>query len=182
MTTHETGITGLILLEPKVFGDNRGYFLESFNHRRFEDAVGDQVNFVQDNESCSEKNVLRGLHFQHPPFAQGKLVRVVQGAVLDVAVDVRVNSATYGKHFAVELNAENKLQLWIPPGFAHGFVSLFDNTIFQYKCTDYYSPENEGCILWSDQSLNIDWRIKDPKISEKDKNGLNFADFRSPFK
>jgi dTDP-4-dehydrorhamnose 3,5-epimerase len=181
MTIHETGIEGLLLIEPKVFGDHRGYFLESFHQERFNDLVGQQVSFVQDNESCSGKNVLRGLHFQNPPFAQGKLVRVVKGAVLDVALDVRPNSPTYGKHYSVELNADNKWQLWIPPGFAHGFASLLDETIFQYKCTTYYSPENEGCIRWNDADLCIDWKIEAPLISEKDKNGVPFSEFISPF-
>lgn len=181
MIFRDTGIEGLVLIEPKVFGDHRGYFFESFHQNRFATYIGGNVSFVQDNESCSGKNVLRGLHFQTPPFDQGKLVRVVQGSVLDVALDIRRNSSTYGKQFSVELNAENKLQLWIPPGFAHGFVSLSDNTIFQYKCTAYYSSENEGCILWNDPDLAIDWLTKEPIISEKDKNGVPFAEFITPF-
>ena len=129
----ETGIKGLLIIEPKVFGDHRGYFFESFHRQKFSEAVGYEVSFVQDNESMSGKRVLRGLHFQKPPFAQGKLVRVIQGSVLDVAVDIRKDSPTYGQHFTLELSAMNKLQLWIPEGFAHGFASLEDDTIFQYK-------------------------------------------------
>lgn len=182
MISHDTGINGLKLIEPKVFGDHRGYFFESFHQERFDNLIGETVHFMQDNESCSGVNVLRGLHFQKPPYAQGKLVRVVQGSVLDVALDIRTNSPTYGKHFSVVLSAENKLQLWIPPGFAHGFVSLAENTIFQYKCTQYYSPEYEGCIMWNDPILMIDWKTNSPMISEKDKNGLPFADFISPFR
>jgi dTDP-4-dehydrorhamnose 3,5-epimerase len=181
MTVIETGIEGLLLLEPKVFGDHRGYFFESFRQDTFNEVVGQEIRFVQDNESMSGTDVLRGLHFQKPPFAQGKLVRVVSGKVLDVALDIRRSSKTYGKYFAIELNPQNKLQLWIPPGFAHGFVSLEEGTIFQYKCTEYYSPDNEGCILWNDPFLSIDWRIDNPKISEKDKNGVIFQNFSTPF-
>jgi dTDP-4-dehydrorhamnose 3,5-epimerase len=177
----ETGIKGLLIIEPKVFGDHRGYFFESFHRQKFSEAVGYEVSFVQDNESMSGKRVLRGLHFQKPPFAQGKLVRVIQGSVLDVAVDIRKDSPTYGQHFTLELSAMNKLQLWIPEGFAHGFASLEDDTIFQYKCTNYYSPENEACIAWNDPDLRIDWKTNDPLISEKDKNGVNFGDFLTSF-
>jgi dTDP-4-dehydrorhamnose 3,5-epimerase len=176
-----TDIEGLVVIEPKVFGDNRGYFFESFRQDRFADAVGYLVNFVQDNESRSVKGVLRGLHFQLPPVAQGKLVRVTKGAVLDVALDIRKDSPTFGKHFSIELNEDNKRQLWIPPGFAHGFVSLIDDTVFQYKCTNYYSPENECAILWSDSDLNIDWKLNDVTVSEKDKNALTLANTQSPF-
>lgn len=175
MIVHDTGIKDLLLLEPKVFGDHRGYFLETFRKEWFDELTGGQFTFVQDNESKSGKGVLRGLHFQHPPFAQGKLVRVVRGSVLDVALDIRRSSPTYGKHFAVELSESNKLQLWIPPGFAHGFASLEDDTIFQYKCTNYYSPENEGAILWCDPELNIDWKINAPLVSDKDQKSLPFA-------
>lgn len=176
-----TDIEGLVVIEPKVFGDHRGYFFESFRQDRFADAVGYPVNFVQDNESRSVKGVLRGLHFQLPPVAQGKLVRVTKGAVLDVALDIRKDSPTFGKHFSIELNEDNKRQLWIPPGFAHGFVSLMDDTVFQYKCTNYYSPENECAILWSDSDLNIDWKLNDVTVSEKDKNALTLANTQSPF-
>jgi dTDP-4-dehydrorhamnose 3,5-epimerase len=176
-----TAIEGLVVIEPKVFGDDRGYFFESFRQDRFEEAIGTAVHFVQDNESRSVKGVLRGLHFQLPPFAQGKLVRVSRGAVLDVAVDIRKDSPTFGKHFSIELTAENKRQLWIPPGFAHGFVSLMDDTVFQYKCTNYYSPENERAILWSDSNLQIDWKLNDVTVSEKDKNALTLFQTLSPF-
>lgn len=181
MTLHETGIQGLLLLEPKIFGDDRGYFFESYHKEKFDKLVGYNVDFVQDNESCSEINVLRGLHFQLPPFAQGKLVRVARGNALDVALDLRSGSDTFGKYFSVELNNENKLQLWIPPGFAHGFIALETNTVFQYKCTAFYSPENERCILWNDQELQIDWKTNQPKVSEKDKKGVTFTGFKTPF-
>jgi len=174
-------IEGLVVIEPKVFGDHRGYFFESFRQDRFEEAVGYPVSFVQDNESRSVKGVLRGLHFQLPPFAQGKLVRVSRGAVLDVALDIRKDSPTFGKHFSIELTEENKRQLWIPPGFAHGFVSLMDDTVFQYKCTNYYSIENERAILWCDSDLQIDWKLSDLTVSEKDKNALTLTNTRSPF-
>jgi dTDP-4-dehydrorhamnose 3,5-epimerase len=177
----ETELKGVFLIEPKVFGDDRGYFLESFRSELFKEKTGFLGDFVQENESMSSKNVLRGLHFQRPPFVQGKLVRVVKGSVLDVAVDLRKNSITYGHHIAIELSSINKKQLWIPEGFAHGFVALEDNTIFQYKCTNYYSPENEGCISWNDETLQINWNIDSPVISDKDKNGVSLGDFNSPF-
>ena len=143
--------------------------------------TGLTIDFVQDNESISKKNVLRGLHFQIPPFAQGKLVRVVSGSVLDVAVDLRKGSPTYGKHEIVELSADNKRQFWIPPGFAHGFLSLEENTVFNYKCSNYYSPVSERTIKWNDPDLNIDWQINEPIVSEKDQNGLDFVNFVSQF-
>lgn len=181
MIIHKTFIEGLLIIEPKVFGDERGYFFESFNKEKFKILTGVDVDFVQDNQSKSQKNVLRGLHYQAPPFAQGKLVRVIQGAVLDIAVDIRKNSPTYGKHFSIELSADNKTIFWIPKGFAHGFASLEDDTIFTYKCTDYYNPSSEGCIAWNDQDLNIDWKIESPIISEKDKKGVSFESFESIF-
>lgn len=174
-------IEGLKIISPKLFGDSRGYFFESYNAQAFNKFVSTEFNFVQDNESYSMKNVLRGLHFQSPPFAQGKLVRVVQGKVLDVALDIRKNSRTYGEYFKIELSAENKKMFWIPPGFAHGFVVLEDNTIFQYKCTDFYNPNAEGSILWNDPNLSIDWQVDEPIISDKDKNGILFCNFASPF-
>ena len=175
-------IPGLLVIEPKVFTDERGVFYETFNEKKFIEAIGfEKLKFYQDNESISKKNVLRGLHFQQPPFAQGKLVRVVQGAVLDVALDLRKSSPTYGQHFSVELSSENKKQLWIPEGFAHGFVSLEENTIFNYKCTNYYSPQSERTIQWDDIDLGIDWKIKRPIISEKDKKGQDFATFVTDF-
>ena len=163
-----TPIEGLLELEPAVFQDARGYFFESWNEQKFR-AAGLDFQFVQDNESCSEKGVLRGLHFQVAPHAQGKLVRVVRGAVLDVAVDIRPNSATYGQHHALVLSAENKKQFWIPPGFAHGFLTLEDNTIFAYKCTDYYHKDSERSLLWNDPALGIDWGNENPTLSDKDR-------------
>ncbi len=176
-----TEIPDVILIQPKVFGDERGYFFESFQQEKFNDFVGKETRFVQDNESKSSKNVLRGLHFQAPPFAQGKLVRVIKGAVLDVAIDIRQNSPTYGKHVALTLSEENKNQLFIPEGFAHGFLTLEDNTIFQYKCTNYYAPQSEQSILWNDFTLNIYWGIENPLLSQKDIDGVAFENFSSPF-
>ena len=176
----ETPLNNLFIIQPKVFEDERGYFFESFTARAF-DSIGISVNFVQDNQSLSQKGVLRGLHFQAPPFAQGKLVRVIKGAVLDVVVDIRKSSSTYGKHFSVELNEKNKTMLWVPEGFAHGFSTLEDNTIFAYKCTNYYNKEAEGCLLWCDEQLNIDWKIDVPVLSEKDKTGVPLNKFTSPF-
>ena len=181
MKTEETPLQDLLIIHPDVYGDQRGYFYESWNRKKYAE-IGLDVNWIQDNQSMSQKNVLRGLHFQAPPFAQGKLVRVVRGSVIDVALDIRKESPTYGEYFALELNETNHTQLWIPPGFAHGFVTLQDNTIFSYKCSGgVYNPSSEGCILWSDEQLNIDWGVENPIISEKDKNGLRFADFNSPF-
>jgi dTDP-4-dehydrorhamnose 3,5-epimerase len=177
----KTKIEGLLIVKPQVFEDERGYFFESYNKERFRNA-GLDLTFVQDNESKSQKNVLRGLHFQRPPYAQGKLVRVVKGAVLDVAVDLRKDSATYGQWEAVELSEENKLMYWIPPGFAHGFLTLRDETVFTYKCTQVYNRESEGSILWNDPDIAIDWGIKEtPILSEKDLMAPRFADFVSPF-
>ena len=173
-------IQGLLTIEPKVFGDNRGYFFESFNKEKF-DAEVPNISFVQDNQSMSHKGVLRGLHFQRPPFEQGKLVRVIQGSVLDVAVDIRKGSPTYGQHKSILLSGENNLQFWIPPGFAHGFLTLEDNTIFSYKCTGPYSKESEGSVLWNDKDLNIDWNISSPIVSEKDQIAETFIQFKSPF-
>ena len=173
-------IDGLLLLQPKVYADDRGYFFESYNIeviRRF----GIMDNFQQDNESMSLKGVLRGLHFQKPPYAQGKLVRVVKGKVLDVAVDIRKNSSTYGKHFSVELTGENKRMLWIPEGFAHGFLTLENDTIFSYKCTHIYHRESEEGLVWNDPDLNIDWGIGSPLVSDKDKLGVAFKNFKTPF-
>lgn len=181
MTITTCDLEGVYILEPKVFSDSRGYFMESFNHARYEQELGLNSPFVQDNESQSMKGVVRGLHFQAPPYAQGKLVRVIQGSVLDVVVDIRKSSPTYGQHFTLELSAENKKQMFIPAGFAHGFATLEDHTIFSYKCTDYYQPQSEGCILWKDSDLNIEWGISNPIISEKDEKGQKFCNFLSPF-
>ncbi len=176
----ETKIEGLLIIKPQVFNDERGYFFESFNEDKFKD-LGLASAFVQDNESKSQMNVLRGLHFQKPPFAQGKLVRVIKGSVLDVAVDLRPDSPTYGQWEAVELTEENKLMYWIPPGFAHGFVTLEDDTIFSYKCTNVYNKESEGSIQWNDADLCIDWKIENPILSEKDLVSPGFDGFVSPF-
>ena len=183
MTIINTDIEGLLIVEPRVFGDARGYFFESFSVRDFAAATGFDINFVQDNESRSRYGVVRGLHFQLPPYAQAKLVRVVEGSVLDVAVDVRRGSATYGKHVAVELSADNKRQLFIPKGFAHGFAVLSETAVFQYKCDEYYHPEAEGAIAWDDPQLAIDWRIPaaDVLLSDKDRCHPMFNQFTSPF-
>lgn len=157
-------IPDVILLQPKVHGDQRGYFLETFRKDLFFDAVGHEVHFVQDNESCSSRGVLRGLHYQLPPHAQSKLVRVIKGAVLDVAVDIRQGSPTFGKHVAVELSEENKAQLFVPRGFAHGFVVLSDEAIFSYKVDGYYSPECDRGLAWNDPALGIDWRLPESEI------------------
>ena len=176
----KTPINDLLIIEPQVFRDERGYFFESFNHQKFIET-GLNLNFIQDNESKSQKGVLRGLHFQNPPYAQGKLVRVIKGSIIDVAVDIRKSSLTYGQFFKIELNENNKTMLWIPPGFAHGFITLEDNTIFSYKCTNIYNKESEGSIFWNDKTLNIDWEIDNPVLSEKDKNAPLFATFKSKF-
>ncbi len=177
----DTSIQDVKIFEPRLFHDNRGYFFESFNQQGFQEAVGEPIVFVQDNESISSKNVLRGLHFQSPPFAQGKLVRVTSGRVLDVAVDIRKSSKTYGQHVAVELSAENKRQLWIPAGFAHGFLALEDNTQFLYKCTAYYSPQHENTLLYNDHKLQINWNCDTPIVSDKDQIGLTFDELQTPF-
>lgn len=176
----KTPIEDLVIIKPAVFQDARGYFFESYNFNRFQEILGGSV-FVQDNESKSQKNVLRGLHFQRPPFTQGKLVRVIKGAVIDVAVDLRRNSSTYGKFHLVQLTEENKLMYWVPPGFAHGFVTLADDTIFTYKCTNIYNKESEGSLLWNDPDIGINWNIDNPILSDKDKESPLFKDFISPF-
>jgi dTDP-4-dehydrorhamnose 3,5-epimerase len=177
----ETGIKDLVIIKPRVFEDDRGYFFESYNKIHFLEK-GIDVNFVQDNESRSTKNVLRGLHFQKPPFSQGKLVRVMRGSVLDVAVDLRRNSPTYGKWASIVLSDKNKWMYWIPVGFAHGFLTLENNTVFFYKCTNIYNKDSEGSILWNDPDLNIDWgNITNPVLSDKDKISPPFRDFSSPF-
>lgn len=180
MEVIETKIKDLLIINPKVFGDARGYFFESYNEADFKEH-GINVKFIQDNQSLSNTGVLRGLHFQAPPYDQGKLVRVITGAVLDVAVDIRKNSPTYGEHIAIELSAENKTMFYIPPGFAHGFLTLQNNTIFSYKCTNLYNKASEGTVLWNDTNLNINWNISNPLLSEKDLVGTKFKDFTSPF-
>ncbi len=167
-----TDIPGVLRLRPRIFEDGRGHFLETFNEHSFKEAIGSDVKFVQDNESYSHRNVLRGLHFQAEPRAQGKLVRVVRGAVLDVVVDIRKDSPTYGRHFKQRLDGRNKEMLWIPAGLAHGFHALEDGTVFVYKCTDYYAPSTERTILWNDPDLAIDWGVTDPIVSEKDRDGV----------
>jgi dTDP-4-dehydrorhamnose 3,5-epimerase len=175
-------IPALLLIEPSVFEDERGYFFESFNSEAFHQASGLKFNFVQDNESMSHRNVLRGLHFQMPPHAQGKLVRVVKGAVFDVAVDIRPASPHYGKWCGVLLSESNKKQLYIPPGFAHGFAVLENDTIFSYKCTAFYHKSSEICIRWDDPTLNIEWPVEDAIVSPKDLNeAVKFDTFDSPF-
>ena len=171
MTFTKTAIEGVIEIQPTIFGDHRGYFFESYHRQQFNEH-GIEVEFVQDNQSFSHRGVLRGLHFQKPPHTQGKLVSVVKGSVLDVAVDLRTKSSTYGKHIAVVLSEEKQNRLWIPEGFAHGFLTLEDNTIFQYKCTNYYCKDSEATLLWNDPILNIDWNIENPLVSEKDKLGI----------
>ena len=176
MNAIKTNIPDVILFEPKVFGDDRGFFFESFNAKVFEEAVGKQLNFVQDNHSKSAKNVLRGLHYQIEQ-AQGKLVRVSQGEVFDVAVDLRVASATFGHWVGVVLSAENKRQVWIPPGFAHGFLVLSETAEFLYKTTDFYAPQHECSLKWDDPTVGVQWPLQGtPMLSAKDVNGLSFAD------
>ena len=171
MNVIKTDIEGVVIIEPRLFRDDRGYFFESFSQREFDEKVR-SIRFVQDNESKSSYGVLRGLHFQKPPFAQSKLVRVIKGAVLDVAVDIRKGSPTFGRYVAVELTEENHLQFFIPRGFAHGFSVLTDEVIFQYKCDNFYAPQSEGALAWDDPDLEIDWKISADKVllSEKDKH------------
>ncbi len=178
----KTDIEGVFIIQPKVFGDSRGYFMESYSMRDFNEQVAD-INFVQDNESMSTYGVMRGLHFQRPPYAQSKLVRCVKGKVIDVAVDIRKGSPTYGKHVAVELSEDNHRQFFIPQGFAHGFAVLSNEAIFQYKCDNFYHPEVDGGICITDQTLGIDWKIplSEALLSEKDKKHPLLADFDSPF-
>lgn len=182
MEVIKTDIEGVVIIEPRVFEDSRGYFFESFSQREFEEKVR-KINFVQDNESMSSYGVMRGLHFQRPPYAQSKLVRCVKGKVLDVAVDIRRGSPTYGKYVAVELSEENHRQFFIPRGFAHGFAVLSDTAVFQYKCDNFYAPEADGGISIQDDSLGIDWQIPADKavLSGKDMKHLCLKDFDSPF-
>lgn len=179
----KTDIDGVFIIEPKVFGDSRGYFFESFNAREFALKTGLNVNFVQDNESMSHYGVLRGLHFQNPPYAQSKLVRVVQGKVVDVAVDIRRGSPTYGKYVMAELTGENHRQFFVPRGFAHGFAVLSDVAVFQYKCDNFYAPASEGAIAWNDPDIAIPWPVptSDVELSEKDKKHPFLKDIVSPF-
>lgn len=175
-----TDFKGLFVIEPKVFEDDRGYFFESFNQQVFQE-LGIDVSFVQDNQSKSQKGVLRGLHFQVPPNAQAKLVSVVKGSVLDVAVDIRKNSPTYGKYYSIVLSGENKKMLFIPEGFAHGFLTLEDETIFSYKCSSFYNKNSEDSLLWNDEDLGIDWGVSNPTLSDKDKIAKELKSFNTPF-
>ena len=176
----KTELEGLLIIKPAVFEDERGYFFESYNLEKFIKA-GIDVRFVQDNESKSKKGVVRGLHLQAPPFEQGKLVRVMRGSILDVAVDIRKDSPTFGKWASIELSGKNKWMYWIPPGFAHGFATLEDETIVFYKCTNVYNKEAERHFLWNDPDINIDWGIRDPVVSQRDSMAPRFRDFVSPF-
>ena len=175
MRVEKTEFDGLLILQPKIFNDERGVFFESWNDSVFK-TLGLNISFIQDNQSLSKKNVLRGLHFQNHPHGQGKLVRVSKGKALDVALDLRKDSKTYGKHFKQELSDQNTTMLWIPHGFAHGFISLEDQTVFQYKCDALYHQESEDCILWNDPSHGIDWGIKNPIVSAKDQRGKSLKD------
>jgi dTDP-4-dehydrorhamnose 3,5-epimerase len=181
MNVAKTKLEGLYLVEPKVFEDARGYFLESYNEQAFKQN-GIDINFVQDNQSLSCKGTLRGLHFQKPPYAQAKLVRAITGSILDVVVDIRKNSSTYGKYFSIVLSGENKRMLYIPEGFAHGFLALEDNSLIQYKCSNLYNKESEGGLIWNDPDINIDWGIDyEPIISDKDKDNVYLKNFNSSF-
>ena len=183
MAVIKTAIEGVVIIEPKLFGDERGYFFESYNEERFRAETGIETRFVQDNESRSKYGVLRGLHFQRPPYAQAKLVRVVKGRVLDVAVDIRTGSPTFGRYVAVELSEDNHRQLFIPKGFAHGYAVMSDEAIFQYKCDNLYHPECEGAIVWNDPTIGIDWGIAEGDIilSEKDKHNPTLAEIGEEF-
>ena len=181
MVEEKIDIEGLRVFNPDAFHDQRGYFMELYNELRLNNAINEEVSFVQDNISNSHKHVVRGLHFQAPPFAQGKLVKVLKGKIMDVVVDIRKESMTYGKHIKIELSEQNRTQLWIPEGFAHGFIALEDNTLLSYKCTNYYSKEHEMALLWNDPDLNIDWDIENPIVSEKDLQAPSLKTFKSPF-
>ena len=182
MEITKTSIEGLLIFTPKIFEDERGYFHETFNLKFFQEVTNSNIEFVQDNQSSSKKDVVRGLHFQESPHAQGKLVSVKSGSVLDVAVDIRINSPTFGEHFSVKLDSKKNKMLWITPGFAHGFSSLEDNSILNYKCTDYYHPECEKSLLWNDPDFQIDWQVKNPILSIKDTLAQPFSTFMSLFK
>jgi len=181
MQVEKTDIEGVLIITPKQFSDHRGSFFEAYNHLRFTEATGLSPQWLQDNESRSLINVVRGLHLQIPPFDQEKLVRVTRGAVYDVAVDLRPSSTTFKKYFGILLSAENRKQLYIPKGFAHGFKVLEDDTIFSYKCSNVFSSEHERSILWNDRDLSIDWEIENAVLSEKDNSAPSFADFKNPF-
>jgi dTDP-4-dehydrorhamnose 3,5-epimerase len=181
MEVIKNNFEGVLVITTKKYTDDRGVFYENFRDDIFNKAVNTKIKFLQENESISKRNVIRGLHYQSPPYAQGKLVRVIQGAVIDVIVDIRKNSITYGKTFKIELSSINGLQLWIPEGFAHGFMSLEDNTVLNYKCTSYYNKESENAILWNDETLKIEWNNDSPILSEKDRLAPSFNVIKSPF-
>lgn len=183
MEVIRTEIEGALIIEPRIFGDSRGYFYESFNAKEFAEKTGLSIDFVQDNESMSHYGVLRGLHFQCPPFAQSKLVRVVRGRVLDVAVDIRKGSPTYGKYVSVELSEDNHRQFFLSRGLAHGFSVLSDQAVFQYKCDNFYAPQSEGAIAWNDPDIGIDWKVPHDKVelSQKDTSHPLLRDIQSPF-
>ena len=181
MTIIKTNLDGVLLIQPKIFEDIRGYFFESYNSEVFK-KIGIDTDFVQDNQSLSSKGTLRGLHFQAPPFAQVKLVRVITGSIMDVAVDIRKNSKTYGEYYSTILSSKNKNMLYIPEGFAHGFLALENDTIIQYKCSNFYNKESEGGLIWNDPDVNIDWGLDyGPIVSDKDKLGTVLKDLKSPF-
>lgn len=180
MQVSTTSIEGLLVIQPNVFTDARGYFYEPYNKKVFADK-GIPDEFVQDNQSCSQKGVIRGLHFQNPPHAQAKLLRVIQGSIWDVAVDIRKSSPTYGKYFGIELSAENKTIFYVPKGFAHGFLTLEENTILFYKCSGFYNKASEESLLWNDPDIAIPWNITNPVLSEKDLNGKKLSEFKSQF-
>jgi dTDP-4-dehydrorhamnose 3,5-epimerase len=177
----KTEFKDLLIIQPKVFGDDRGYFFEAFNEAQFRVQTGLNITFVQDNESMSAKGVLRGLHFQTPPKTQAKLVRVTKGSVLDVVVDLRMTQPTFGQYFKIVLSEQNKTQLFVPEGFAHGFVVLEENSIFSYKCTNYYSKEHDRSMLWNDPALGVDWEVENPIISQKDAEAKGFEHFKDIF-
>lgn len=181
MDVIELDLPGIFLFKPQIYRDERGYFLETFSKHILETAIGYEVDFVQDNESMSSNTVLRGLHFQEPPHAQAKLVRVVKGKVTDVCVDIRSKSATYGKHLTIDLSEEDKNVLFIPTGIAHGFITRDDRTVFSYKCSSYYNKASENSLLWDDPDLAIDWHEEDPIVSAKDQNAGRFSEFSTPF-
>ena len=181
MEIRKTEFKDLLIIQPKVFGDDRGYFFEAFNEAQFRVQTGLNITFVQDNESMSAKGVLRGLHFQTPPKTQAKLVRVTKGSVLDVVVDLRMTQPTFGQYFKIVLSEQNKTQLFVPEGFAHGFVVLEENSIFSYKCTNYYSKEHDRSMLWNDPALGVDWEVENPIISQKDAEAKGFEHFKDIF-
>jgi len=178
MIVEKTDFEGLLIVIPDIFEDDRGYFFESYNRQRYTDK-GISANFVQDNESMSKSGVIRGLHLQKKDSAQGKLIRIVRGKIFDVAVDLRLNSPTFGKYFSIILDDKEKKQVYIPPGFAHGFASLEDNTILHYKCTNYYNPETELTLLWNDPDIAINWPFQNPIVSDKDRRGMTFKDIKN---